>query len=50
MFLEPGVCIVATRDGFDVIAFGIKVVAKKRGQRFFIFDNKNSGAHARSFS
>ncbi len=44
-FLQPGIGIVAAADGFDVVAFGIEVVAQQRGQRFLVFDHQNACVH-----
>ena len=43
--LQPGVGVVAAADGFDIIAFGIEVVAQQRGQRFLVFHHQNARAH-----
>ncbi len=49
MLLEPRVGVVTPCHGLNVVTLGIKVVAKQRGQRFFVLDHKNTGAHFQSF-
>jgi hypothetical protein len=43
--LQPGVGVVAAGNGFDIIAFGIEVVAQKRGERLLVFNHQNACVH-----
>src|SRR6185312_9579134 len=45
LFLEPGVRLVAAGGGVDVVTLRLEIIAKQHGERLFVFDDQNAGAH-----
>jgi hypothetical protein len=43
--LQTGIGVVAAPDCFDIIAFGVEIVAQQRGERFLVFHHQNARAH-----